>query len=70
MLLLRTQDSSRFFKEAAFARRRGRIFEEAFAPMIWFLDFGGNLRSNKKLLGVPGLTTRSKDATRGSWHRY
>ena len=32
--------------------------------------------SNKKLLGArtllgaPGLTTRSKDATRGSWHRY
>ena len=24
---------------------------------------------NKKLLGAPGLTTRSKDATRGSWHR-
>ena len=24
----------------------------------------------KKLLGAPGLTTRSKDATRGSWHRY
>ena len=23
--------------------------------------------SNKKLLGAPGLTTRSKDATRGSW---
>ena len=26
--------------------------------------------SNKKLLGASGLTTRSKDATRGSWHRY
>ena len=26
--------------------------------------------SDKKLLGAPGLTTRSKDATRGSWHRY
>ena len=26
--------------------------------------------SNKKLLGAPSLTTRSKDATRGSWHRY
>ena len=26
--------------------------------------------SNKQLLGAPGLTTRSKDATRGSWHRY
>ena len=25
---------------------------------------------NMKPLGVPGLTTRSKDATRGSWHRY
>ena len=23
-----------------------------------------------KLLGAPDLTTRSKDATRGSWHRY
>ena len=22
------------------------------------------------LLGAPGLTTRSKDATRGSWHSY
>ena len=25
---------------------------------------------NKKLLGAPGHTTRGKDATRGSWHRY
>ena len=24
----------------------------------------------KKLLGAPGLSTRNKDATRGSWHRY
>ena len=24
----------------------------------------------RTLLGAPGLTTRSKDATRGSWHRY
>ena len=22
------------------------------------------------LLGAPGIATRSKDATRGSWHRY
>ena len=27
-------------------------------------------KHSKKLLGAPGLTTRSKDATRGSWHRY
>ena len=26
--------------------------------------------SNKKLLGAKGIATRSKDATRGSWHRY
>ena len=26
--------------------------------------------SNKKLLGAPGLTTRSKNATRGSWPYY
>ena len=25
---------------------------------------------NKKLLGAPGLTTRSKDATRSKGHRY
>ena len=30
----------------------------------------GIATSNKKLLVAPGLTTRSKDATRGSWHRY
>ena len=24
----------------------------------------------KTLLGAPGIATRSKDATRGSWHRY
>ena len=29
-----------------------------------------NFSGNKNLLGAPGLTTRSKDATRGSWHRY
>ena len=28
------------------------------------------LRYNKKLLGAPGLTTRSKGATRGSWPCY
>ena len=26
--------------------------------------------SNKKLLGAPGIATRSKDATRGSWAYY
>ena len=26
-----------------------------------------NRVSNKKLLGAPGIATRSKDATRGSW---
>ena len=26
--------------------------------------------SNKKLLGAPGIATRSKDATRGSWPYY
>ena len=30
----------------------------------------GSQVSNKKLLGAPGLTTRSKDATRGSWPYY
>ena len=25
---------------------------------------------NKKLLGAPGIATRSKDATRGSWPYY
>ena len=34
-----------------------------------------NLRTKALLLGArtlgaPGLSTRSKDATRGSWHRY
>ena len=27
-------------------------------------------RLNKKLLGAPGIATRSKDATRGSWPYY
>ena len=36
------------------------------SDVMRFLEF---LTSNKKLLGAPGLTTRSKDATRGSWHR-
>ena len=26
--------------------------------------------NNKKLLGAPGIATRSKDATRGSWPYY
>ena len=29
-----------------------------------------SLLGAKTLLGAPGLTTRSKHATRGSWHRY
>ena len=27
-------------------------------------------RRNKKLLGAPGIATRNKDATRGSWPYY
>ena len=30
----------------------------------------GIATSIKKLLGAPRLTTRSKDGSRGSWHRY
>ena len=30
----------------------------------------GIATSNKKVLGAPGLTTRSKDAASSSWHRY
>ena len=30
----------------------------------------GLTTSNKKLLGAPGIATRSKDATRGSWPYY
>ena len=30
----------------------------------------GITTSNKKLLGAPGIATRSKDATRGSWPYY
>ena len=29
-----------------------------------------SLLGARTLLGAPGLTTRSEDATRGSWHRY
>ena len=29
-----------------------------------------SLLGTRTLLGAPGLTTRSKDATRGSWHRF
>ena len=31
---------------------------------------GGAFFFPKKLIGAPGLTTRSKDATRGSWPYY
>ena len=30
----------------------------------------GSLARNKKLLSAPGLSTRSKDTTRGSWPVY
>ena len=30
----------------------------------------GVLLGSKKLLGAPGITTRSMDATRGSWPYY
>ena len=33
------------------------------------LDWSLSILCNKKLLGAPGLTTRSKDATRGSCTR-
>ena len=29
-----------------------------------------SLLGARTLLGAPGIATRSKDATRGSWHRY
>ena len=32
--------------------------------------FGESFCRSKKLPGAPGLTTRSKDATRGSWPYY
>ena len=32
--------------------------------------FAPFLLQARTLLGAPGLATRSKDATRGSWHRY
>ena len=31
------------------------------------VDVGGDTLSNKKLLGAPGIATRSKDATFGAW---
>ena len=31
---------------------------------------GSLITSNKELLGAPGIATRSKDATRGSWPYY
>ena len=40
MLLPRTQDSSRFFKEAPLHHL---FLEEALALMVWFLDFKKNL---------------------------
>ena len=35
-----------------------------------FKSFSDLTTRNKKLLGAPGHTTRSKDATRGSWPYY
>ena len=34
--------------------------------ILWIHQF----HTARTLLGAPGLTTRSKDATRGSWHLY
>ena len=36
----------------------------------WKVERYVNERDPRTLLGALGLTTRSKDATRGSWHRY
>ena len=35
----------------------------------WFLRCNRR-RVGKKLLGAPGIATRNKDATRGSWPYY
>ena len=35
-----------------------------------FLVISNLLTRSKKLLGTKGIATRSKDATRGCWHRY
>ena len=62
----------------------GRHFGRYFItwPMYWLVDeletiFWNRsfvtlcfLSRSKKLLGAKGIATRSKDATRGSWHRY
>ena len=57
-----------------------RVFRDAWpelpdgAPMSSHLTLRLNnlniKHSNKKLLGAPGIATRSKDATRGSWPYY
>ena len=42
-------------------------------PVIWILEPSLNsleLTAPGRLVGAPGIATRSKDATRGSWHRY
>ena len=39
-----------------------------FASDLWPFATNGATTRNKKLLGAPGLTTRSKDTSRGSWH--
>ena len=54
-LLHRTQDSSRFFKEAPPAALKagcgGSFLEEALAPIIWLLDFWGILYNKTNAAG-------------------
>ena len=44
-------------------------FQKYWEPALPFWTLF-SLREKEKLLGAPGRTTRSKDATRGSWRYY
>ena len=47
-------------------RSKGHRYERSDRTLLG----ASGLTSNKKLLGAPGIATRSKDATSGSWLYY
>ena len=64
-------DDAQFAQDLDFSYEEGQLGCGPSSPGLKRMGSSQILKSRcKKLLGAPGLITRSKDATRGSWPYY
>ena len=68
----KTQSGSLEFERHCWLSCLHILFSRPSQPAVlhsWWFE-STRLLGARTLLGAPGIATRSKDATRGSWHRY